>query len=537
MKQSDSNIATASTETGFLLTMNSRQKSELAALVTIWLAVNAYFWIWWLSPEHNVDNTRYLINTTALLWTLIMPAYYLFFLCRLRIPNSDIPLPTDLRVAMVVTKVPSEPFTLVKKTLEAMLSQQYPHDTWLADEQPADETIAWCKANHVRISTRFGNTDYHNKSWPRRTKCKEGNLTYFYDHYGYDLYDIVVQLDADHVPESGYLEEMIRPFSDPAVGYVSAPSICDTNATDFFWARGRLYSESMLHGSLQAGHYAPLCIGSHYAVRTQALHDIGGLGPELAEDHSTSMFFNAGQWRGVHAINAEAHGEGPRTFKDMVIQEFQWSKSLVTILLRYSPRCMKNLPVRMRFQFLFSQLWYPLFTGFMLLLFLLPIIALWTKSVWVDLVFIGYVLRASLVVLSLLLILLWVRKNDWTRPRKCKLISWEGTLFLFARWPWALFGVIDAVICFLCKKESGFRVTPKESAAKEDIPVKILLPYVVLSIAAALPVVLLKHVGNATAFYFFSSFNALLYAVIIGTVIYRHETEQHVSAATLDNRR
>ena len=192
MRQSDLDIATASTETEFLLPMNGRQKLEFAALVTIWLSTNAYFWIWWLSPEHNIDNIRYLINTTALLWTSLMPAYYLFFIRRLRIPNPDILFATDLRVAMVVTKVPSEPFALVKKTLEGMLSQQYPHDTWLADEQPADETIAWCKANTVRVSTRFGNTDYHKKSWPRRTKCKEGNLAYFYDHYGYDNYDVVV---------------------------------------------------------------------------------------------------------------------------------------------------------------------------------------------------------------------------------------------------------------------------------------------------------------------------------------------------------
>ena len=139
----------------------------------------------------------------------------------------------------------------------------------------------------------------HNKTWPRRTKCKEGNLAFFYDHYGYDKYDVVVQMDADHVPEPGYLEEMIKPFSDPEVGYVSAPSICDANADESFWARGRLYLESFLHGALQAGFYAPLCIGSHYAVRTKALKEIGGLGPELAEDHSTSLIFNSNGWRGV----------------------------------------------------------------------------------------------------------------------------------------------------------------------------------------------------------------------------------------------
>ncbi|MGO8536006.1 glycosyltransferase, partial [Rhizobium ruizarguesonis] len=88
---------------------------------------------------------------------------------------------------------------------------------------------------------------------------------------------------------------MLRPFADPKVGYVSAPSICDNNASESWSARGRLYAEASMHGSLQAcynGGLAPMCIGSHYAVRTVALKQIGGLGPELAEDHSSSMSLN-----------------------------------------------------------------------------------------------------------------------------------------------------------------------------------------------------------------------------------------------------
>ena len=157
----------------------------------------------------------------------------------------------------------------------------------------------------------------------------------------------------------------------------------------------------------------------------------------------------------------------------------------------------------MQFQFLFSQLWYPLFSVFMLLNFLLPIIALWTKSVWVDLVFLGFLWRATLIVLSLYLFQLWVRKNGLMRPKKCKPVSWEGIFFLFARWPWALFGVIHAVVCFLGKKEPGFRITPKCKTEDGEIPLILILPYIFLSMGASLPVILLDNVGNATAFYFF----------------------------------
>ena len=53
--------------------------------------------------------------------------------------------------------------------------------------------------------------------------------------------------------------------------------------------------------------------------------------------------FNAAGWRGVHALDAIAHGDGPNTFADLVTQEFQWSRSLVTVLLKYTPRYLGKL--------------------------------------------------------------------------------------------------------------------------------------------------------------------------------------------------
>lgn len=304
----------------------------------VWVAAIIYFWHWWLQPANHTYLVGSILVTAILAWVTLLPAYFIFLFFRARRPVGPLNLPAGSRIAMVVTKAPSEPFGVMAETLRAMLAQNVPHDTWLADEDPSPETLAWCREHGVFVSTRRGRADYHLHTWPRRTRCKEGNLAFFYDHYGYERYDFVAQLDADHVPTEGYLFEMLRPFADPAIGYVSAPSICDRNAHESWSARGRLYAEASMHGSLQAGYnngLAPLCIGSHYAVRTVALREIGGLGPELAEDHSTTLMMNAGGWRGAHALDAIAHGDGPRTFADLVTQEFQWSRSLVMILLQY----------------------------------------------------------------------------------------------------------------------------------------------------------------------------------------------------------
>ena len=502
---------------------------EFAVGFLLWVYSALSFWVWWFDGSHNIGTPAFVVTTSILGWINLMPAYFLFVLSAARVPNPQLPPPRNTRVAMVVTKAPSEPFPVVRATLAAMLAQDYPnsYDVWLADEDPSAETAAWCAENGVRISTRRGRPDYHRPSWPRRTRCKEGNLAYFYDMYGYENYDLVCQFDADHVPQPSYLTEALRPFNDPQVGYVSAPSICDKNAAKSWSARGRLYVEASLHGALEAGYsgkLAPLCIGSHYAVRTKALKAIGGLGPELAEDHSTTLLMNAGGWKGVHALNAIASGDGPATFTDLAVQEFQWSRSLMTLLLQYTPAYLSALPPRLKAQFLFCQLWYPLFGFFMLLMFLLPLIALGLDRNMVGVTYPEFIIRFSTPSMVLIALAAWWRRNGLLRPYDARVFSWEGMLFLYARWPWALWGVIAAVFDTLRGVPVNFKVTPK-GGARSQLALGVVMPYVVLTLASAIPVIVLDSVQTARGFFLFALANALIYTVVLGVILMQDARE------------
>ncbi|MBC8641968.1 glycosyltransferase [Caballeronia sp. EK] len=511
--------------------LSGKQRVCFSVLATLWAVGLVGFWSWWQRPEHNVDAFRYAVNCTLLFWTTVIPGYFVLVFARARAPNRSRPILAGQRVAMVVTKESSEPFSIVRTTLLAMLAQAYPHDTWLADEDPSEDTIEWCARHGVRISTRKGVSDYHRPSWPRRARCKEGNLAYFYDHFGYASYDFVAQLDADHVPQSGYLEEMLRPFADPKVGYVSAPSICDRNANESWAARGRLYMEAALHGPLQAGHnggLAPLCIGSHYAVRTSALHGIGGLGPELAEDHSTTLMMNAHGWRGVHALDALASGEGPRTFADMATQEYQWARSLTVILFRHASSSFRRLPWRLKGQFLFAQLWYPLFSLAMAGSVAMPIIALLTGRVWANVSYSEYLLHAAPVTASILLLMVWLKAKGFLRPHSATVVSWEGLAFLFARWPWSLLGVVSAIFDCVRGRESTFRVTPKTAVADPHAPTRVIAPYLWLSLMCGLPVLLVNDPSSARGFFVISIFNAVVYLAIAVTIVVAHARENGV---------
>ncbi len=510
---------------------------EFATGFLLWAYATLSFWAWWFDGSHNIGTVAFVATTTILGWINLMPAYFLFILSAARVPNPHLPPPANARVAMVVTKAPSEPFPVVRATLEAMLTQTYPepYDVWLADEDPAPETIAWCGDHGVRVSTRRGQPDYHRPSWPRRTRCKEGNLAYFYDVYGYENYDFVCQFDADHVPEPTYLTEALRPFNDPDVGYVSAPSICDRNAAKSWSARGRLFVEASLHGALEAGYsgrLAPLCIGSHYAVRTRALKAIGGLGPELAEDHSTTLLMNAGGWRGVHALNAIATGDGPATFTDLVVQEFQWSRSLMTLLLQYTPSYLCQLPLRLKAQFLFCQLWYPLFGLFMLLMFLLPLIALGVDRNMVGVTYPEFIIRFATPSIVLVGLATWWRRNGLLRPYDARVFSWEGMMFLYARWPWALWGVTAAVFDTIRGMPVSFKVTPK-GGARSQLPLGVIIPYVALTFASALPVIFLTSVSTARGFFLFALANAVIYTLVLAIILLQDSRE---SARPLDVR-
>ena len=499
--------------------------------IIVWLACGVSFWLWWFRPDHFSDWLSYGLVTACLAWLTLNHLFYLIVTARPLRPAPLIEPPAGLRVAMVVTKAPSEPFEVVRATLEAMLAQDLPHDTWIADEAPTPETIAWAEAHGVRISTRFGVDAYHRASWPRRTRCKEGNLAYFYDHYGYERYDVVAQLDADHVPEPGYLRAMVQPFADPTVGYVSAPSICDSNAKHSWSARGRLYAEASMHGTLQAGYnggWAPVCIGSHYAVRTAALKQVGGLGPELAEDHSTTLWMNAGGWRGVHAVDAIAHGLGPETFADLAVQEFQWSRSLVTILLQYTRGHLGKLSPRLRFQFLYAQLWYPLSSLTMLLGVAMPILALLFDFSFVNVSYLDFLAHVLPMWAAATLLAFAQRRSGTYRPYDAKILSWEGAVFVCARWPWVVLGTVAAIADAVAGRRTEFRVTPKGSGVTADLPFAVVAPYAVISLISGLAAFLISGLDIANGYYLLATLNAAIYGAVFMVVLFGHWRENRI---------
>ncbi|HLJ03408.1 MAG TPA: glycosyl hydrolase [Solirubrobacteraceae bacterium] len=503
------------------------QRLSLLCFALAWMLLSAAAWSWWLKPANVGTPVGYWLNTSLLfVESLLLPSWFFSWLWRMRRPDPSLAVP-DLRVAMVVTKAPSEPWAVVRETLEAMLSQDFPYgyDVWLADESPSEVTYHWCAQHGVRVSTREGVAEYHQATWPRRTKCKEGNLAYFYDHWGYESYDVVAQMDADHVPEPDYLRHMVIPFRDPLVGYVAAPSICDRNAERSWSARARLYAEAVLHGPMQAGHSggcAPSCIGSHYAVRTAALQQIGGLGPELAEDFTTTVMMSSYSWQGVFAIEAHAHGDGPENVGDCMTQEFQWSRSMMNVLLGVNQRYWRGLSRMAKLRLGFCQIWYPLFAALMVASIAVPVVAIATRTPPVRVSLGSFYLHFGPPTLVLLAVVLWLRSLRWLRPMNAKAFSWEIALFQLVRWPWVLWGCLQAVAGRIAGREFDFKVTPKGRTGPQPLPTRVVAPYLAIALVAASPSILHLSAGPAHGYYTLTLINVGLYLTAALAVVLLH---------------
>lgn len=520
--------------------MTREQKLKYIGLIALWFCALIWFWSWWLRQDHFVTLWGMYINSIVIGWTLILPGYYFFFVYRMKIINPELE-PPEGSYAIVVTKAPSEPWSIVSKTLIAMLEQKFPYtyDVWLATETMDDEIASWCAKHNVYISCRDGVVGYQNPVFPRKARCKEGNLSYFYEQAGGFKYDYIAQLDADHVPTENYLLEMARPFADSAIGYVAAPSICDANSDESWVVRARLYAEASLHGSLQAGYcrdWAPMPIGSHYMVRKTALQSlvhkrngkvvaVGTLGPELAEDHTTGLAMNSAGWRGAFALNAIAHGDGAGSFADSVTQEFQWAGSLMRTLLIWTKGYWPGLPLHMKFEYAFAQAWYPLYAIFMLMGFLFPIVALVTGQPWVSVSLPEFILRSFILSLAGIVVMSFIKRNGWLRPVNAPIVSWEMVVFQFIRWPWVLSACIQATLGVLLNKEFAFKVTPKGGRGAKPLPFVAIVPYIIIMLVEAGTAILVDDPVEAGGYYYFCIVYSLTYAVVLAVIIILHVKE------------
>ena len=158
----------------------------------------------------------------------------------------------------------------------------YPHTTWVLDDGRREE---------VRLlADRFG---ARYLSRPTNEHAKAGNINHA---LGLTDGQLLLILDADHVPQPDILDATVGYFDDPAVAVVQTPHDFGNHDSFQHFETGR-HDQSMFFEVIMVGkdrHDGAFWCGSAALILRHALEGIGGIATEtVAEDFHTTIRLHA----------------------------------------------------------------------------------------------------------------------------------------------------------------------------------------------------------------------------------------------------
>lgn len=358
-----------------------RERVTLAVLVVVNAVTAAVFIGWLVQPSHVPGFVGHL--PPAVVWTarfgfvLVIAVEVIRWAQNVAVwvyaAHAKDPVPVDppigWKVAVLTTIVPSkEPIEIVERTLRKMQQIAYcgTVDVWILDEGDDPDVQAMAARLGVQHFSRHGRPEYNQQTGPFRAKSKAGNHNAWRAEHEHD-YDVVAQMDPDHVPLPCFLERTLGYFRDPDVAFVVAPQVYG-NMYDNWIAHGASVQQYVFSGIVERGGnglHAPLLIGTNHLYRPAAWQQIGGYQDCIIEDHLTSMRIqgttnptSGRRWRAVYTPDVLAVGEGPTSWADYFNQQKRWSYGIWEILLRHRD-ARRGLSARQRLLYACVQFYYP----------------------------------------------------------------------------------------------------------------------------------------------------------------------------------
>jgi len=355
--------------------MTGWQKLSFLTLVILALYFAFRYVSWWFEPQHlpfNYVHTNLYINLVvnialfSILSFAVFAGLFIKMASWVTLLSMSTPKPVKpmkgLKVAFVTCFVPgNEPVSLLKTTLKAMTEVEYPHDSWVLDEGDDDEVKALCKELGVNYFTRKGIKKYNASTGSFRARTKAGNLNSWRDQHEKN-YDIVAQIDMDHVPEKDYFNKTLGYFKDPTVGFVGMPQIYQ-NLKNWV-AKGAAQQTYFFYGPILKGLFGsdiPFLIGTSHVYRVDAMREINGYTTVIAEDHITGLYMHGMGWKSVYVPEILARGNGPTSWASFFNQQMRWSYGMYEILFYHALHLLPKLPLLQRVNYFLLQLYY--FTG------------------------------------------------------------------------------------------------------------------------------------------------------------------------------
>jgi cellulose synthase (UDP-forming) len=332
-----------------------------------------------------------------------------------------------------------EPEEVVLATLAGCRALRYPHTTYLLDDGRRENMRELAELTGAHYLTR-----------PDNSHAKAGNINAALPRTEGDL---VLMLDADHVPMPDALDALVGYFEDERVGLVQSPHDFSNQDSVQHYAVGR-HEQSLFFHVICPGkdrHGAAFWCGSAAVVRRDALLGIGGVATEtIAEDFHTTIRLQRHGWTSRYHDEVLVQGLAPHDLDGYLLQRDRWSRgNLAVFTLRESPLRARELRPLQRLSY-FASLAAYLAPPMRLLLLVTVALVLWTG--WLP-------MRIDL----LGLLLLWLPALALNLGAGAALARGYMRLAETSHYELMTMGIYArALRCAIVPAKTAFKVTPKE---------------------------------------------------------------------------
>ena len=356
-------------------------------------------------------------------------------------PAAVRPAATPGRTVDVYVCTYDEPAEVVMATLAGCRALTYPHTTWLLDDGRRPEMEEMAKLAGARYLTRADNSH-----------AKAGNLNAALPRTEGDL---VLVLDADHVPMPDALDALVGYFDDERMAVVQTPHDFFNHDSAQHYAVGR-HEQSLFYRVVCPGkdrHGAAYWCGSAALINRHALLAIGGVATEtIAEDFHTTIRLLRHGWRSRYHDEVLVQGLAPHDLDGYLLQRDRWARgNLAVFTLPESPLRARELRPLQRLSYFASLLAY-LAPPMRLLLLVTLGLVLWTGALPMK---ISVIALAALWLPSLLLNLSAGSALARGYMRIPETAHYELlTMEIYTR----------ALRCIVRPGKTAFKVTPKQGA-------------------------------------------------------------------------
>ncbi len=259
-------------------------------------------------------------------------------------PTAVRPPTTPGRKVDVYVCTYDEPVEVVAATLAGCRALAYPHTTYLLDDGRRPEMRELARVAGSRYLTR-----------PDNSHAKAGNINAALPRTDGEL---VLMLDADHVPMPDALDAIVGYFDDERVALVQSPHDFFNHDSVQHYVVGR-HEQSLFYRVVCPGkdrHGAAYWCGSSALLRREALIEIGGVATEtIAEDFHTTIRLQRHGWTSRYHDEVLVQGLAPHDLDGYLLQRDRWARgNLAVFTLPESPLRARELRPLQRLSYFVS---------------------------------------------------------------------------------------------------------------------------------------------------------------------------------------